>query len=532
MKKLFIGILSVLCLITLCAGLTACAKDKTEEDKLREQGYLISVRYDAGNGGKFLNQENRYVLDMFNPSRYTKDASGKIYIKLLEPTDKKRGSATFSLTREGYFYAGWYQKRELVRNAKGEVVDEQGKTLYQEPITEEFYYDEDYKEAAVPAYTYSDPWDFDKPLEYTVNGEVLDMTLYAAWVPYFSFEYYAKNEKGEWAKYGETSFNYKFNSTAGADGTEGDLNVCYLPDWSETVDGEKCGYMKYDRTGTSFTFPDKFGYTFKAAYTDLSDKGELSGQITTSIRHSGSMDYSTATAINPVQKIYVDFDEGTRFIIATAKQLADNASSTGMYTLIKDLDFNGVNWPAAFESGTFQGVFDGGNHTVKNVTAKHATNAYGNGGLFGKIAKDAEVKDVTFENATLDISNISINETFETNLGMFSGNIETGAKVSNISLVKSTIRIKADIPIRSNNTIYMLAGGDSRGVTSNGIDLVLYGAPVYGGKYLYSIDFDKLEDVEVEIDKTKIYNKEVILKTIEEEEIDQLTKQTILEEYK
>ena len=40
MKKLFIGILSVLCLITLCAGLTACAKDKTEEDKLREQGYL------------------------------------------------------------------------------------------------------------------------------------------------------------------------------------------------------------------------------------------------------------------------------------------------------------------------------------------------------------------------------------------------------------------------------------------------------------------------------------------------------------
>ena len=118
MKKLFIGILSVLCLITLCAGLTACAKDKTEEDKLREQGYLISVRYDAGNGGKFLNQENRYVLDMFNPSRYTKDASGKIYIKLLEPTDKKRGSATFALTREGYFYAGWYQKRELVRNAK------------------------------------------------------------------------------------------------------------------------------------------------------------------------------------------------------------------------------------------------------------------------------------------------------------------------------------------------------------------------------------------------------------------------------
>lgn len=527
MKKLFIGILSVLCLISFCAGLTACAGEKTEEDKMREQGYLISVRYDAGNGGKINNLENRYVLDMFNPSNYTKDASGKIYIKLTEPTKRNK----FFLTRENYFNAGWYQKRELVRNEDGKVVDEQGKTLYQEPITEEFYYDEKFEKAAAPAYTYSDPWDFDKPLEYTVNGEVFDMTLYAAWVPYFSFEYYAKNEKGEWAKYGETSFNYKLNLTK----TDGDLDVCYLPDWSETIDGEKCGYMEYKYarpSGDPFSFPEKTGYTFKAAYTDEN----MTQPISSSIKHSGSMDFSTATAMNPVQKIYVEFEEGTRYIIATAKQLYDTANATGIYTIIKDLDFTGVNWSDTFESGTFRGKIDGGNHTIKNVTANHTNSNRLQGGLFGKITKEAEIKDIIFESATLDIKAISFRETQGANIGMFSGNIETGAKVSNVSLVDSTIKIVGyDIKILSSNNIYMCAGGDSRGVTHNGVNLVIYGRES-GEEYAYSVGYSGLEDVKTEyVEGTEVkelVNKKIILVAKDEEKKPEPEQKTILEEHK
>ena len=52
------------------------------------------------------------------------------------------------------------------------------------------------------AYTYSGKWDFNKdvidPAELT-DGE---MTLYAAWAPFFTYEFYSQNESGVFEKIG------------------------------------------------------------------------------------------------------------------------------------------------------------------------------------------------------------------------------------------------------------------------------------------------------------------------------------------
>ena len=87
MKKNLKIILGLGCLAFLFAGV-AC-KEKTKEEELRDQGYAISVSYDA-NGGSFLNRPGVTIQDWIDPAKYQKDSEGVVHIKLLEPTDPRR----------------------------------------------------------------------------------------------------------------------------------------------------------------------------------------------------------------------------------------------------------------------------------------------------------------------------------------------------------------------------------------------------------------------------------------------------------
>lgn len=520
MKKLFISILSAICLITLCAGLTACAGKDSLLDEYVKKGYVVTVKYDASGGG-FIGVNGSYFVDMFNPSKYAKEADGSVKIKLYDPVDPKRNiPSNGEMVKDGRFFnVGWYQKREVAKDELGNFLGEDGKKIYYEEVSGLFYTDDTCEEQVIPAYTFSDPWDFenDRITAYD-NGELQEFTLYAAWVPYFTFTYYVEetDEDGNttWKPYGtQTSFDYLSNKEKNSD-----LDVCYLPDWSDTmqINGEtvKCGYVEYSHSylfaSGNFDFPKyNDSMQFVAAYEDEGKTKKIEGQI----NHGGSIDYATATAINPDKKIYVEFKKGVEYKVNTAELLSQKGDEDGIYEIMCDLDFsasaNGgkqLEWPSALEFGTFTGTFNGNGHKISGVTAKHNTVDKENGGLFGRVAATAVIKDVTFENTTFDL--ISSGKHTEGYYGAFSGYIEKGATVTNVKMEKVTYKIFGDFSYKTSFDLSLIAGGNSEAVIENkGFSLVLYGKWLYEEEvkgeagseptkisyYLYRFDCKKVE---------------------------------------
>ena len=96
----------------------------------------------------------------------------------------------------------------------------------------------------------------------------------------------------------------------------------------------------------------------------------------------------------------------TEFTLTTADQLAGlaqlvidgNNFSGKTIKLGDDIDLAGKNWtPIGGETKAFYGTFDGGNFSVKNMTAKNSYD-YGNG-FFHSLIGPATVKNVSFNNA-------------------------------------------------------------------------------------------------------------------------------------
>ena len=136
MRKKFRAILALSILGSACCIAGCSAGD--ELDQYQKQGYTIQVTYDA-NGGRFTGRTGVTVIDLFNPSKYQADESGKVHIQLTEPTDSSRtaAGAEVTLTMSGCFFAGWYQNRE-VKTVDGKPVDEAGKELAL--VDGEYYY--------------------------------------------------------------------------------------------------------------------------------------------------------------------------------------------------------------------------------------------------------------------------------------------------------------------------------------------------------------------------------------------------------
>ena len=91
--------------------------------------------------------------------------------------------------------------------------------------------------------------------------------------------------------------------------------------------------------------------------------------------------------------------------IATRDQLLEavraiNAGETGretMYRLTRDLDLAGMDWtPMGDDANTpFQGLFDGGGHTIENFVVRSKNHAQA--GLFGTIGKHGQVCNLTVD---------------------------------------------------------------------------------------------------------------------------------------
>ena len=487
MKKKFRLILALSCLFALCAGGAACA-EPTIVEEYEAQGYTVSVTYDA-NGGLFFNRPGGAIMDMFNPTEYGADSDGVTRIKLIEPTDPSRPTATsdkITLTMQNHFFAGWYQNR-TVKLVDGKPVDETGREL--KLVNEEEgvygYADpaEDEKDLTVtPAYEYSGYWDFENDrVEYT--GEKVAITLYAGWVQYFEFNYYYENN-GEWTKLSDkTTFDYK---TTNAEGSKySDKDTIWIPGWSDGAMNHQYPY----NDGSSFNFPKISGTTFVSAYTDKA-KTE---QIVESYEHSGKIivsagDEGALLIENRVEDIYIVVEKGEQYKIATAEQLVKHANVDGQYELLaSEYDFANLEWPMTFAAATFNGQMKGsGAVTFKNVTVKYASANAKLGGVFGEISATAKIEDVNFENVTVDYQSATVMP--DASFGLLAGNIADKATVTGVN-VSGQMKIGA-VTARAGREpdVNLVANGNRSGVTAGEISLQVYGEELTKNTYYYTCE--------------------------------------------
>ena len=470
MKKKFKRIAIPACLLVACAALfTACA-DKTRKEELQSQGYKISVTYDP-NGGSFLNRPGVTLMDMFNPSDYESE-NGVVSIKLLEPTNANRptsGVSNISLTMPNYFFAGWYQTREL-KLVDGAPVDLNGRKLKKTENDTYVYADLAEGEEAIsvtPVYEYSDYWDFEEDrIEYseaTSKNGVYSMTLYAGWVPYYEFHYWYETSNGVWEEMDEvTAFDYKTTNASGS--STADKDTIFLPEWQNGVMQYKHSYNK----GGEYAFPKIAGKTFSKAYTDEACTQEIVG----STEHIGTLDLETCTAVNRIQNIYVKYDEGERYQITEAKQLVDNPNLKGYYEIQADLDFTDLSWPTTFAYGTFEGKMygkDGQNYTLNKVNVRYNNDSAKTGGIFGTLSKNAEIKNLTFENVTFNLFNIGSRRR-DCSYGLFAGKIEDGAKLTDVA-VGGTFKIGNITKFAGDCMVNLYANGNTEGLIKNAVSL-------------------------------------------------------------
>lgn len=424
-KKLRVILLAVIAVITVLLVTSCDGSPYADYDK---SGYQVSVKYDA-NGGTFT-AGTSVIVDTYSlNSLPTKN--GKKVAKLITPDDASRGSGnSFTPSKNGYTFVGWYAKCEAVTDASGNT-----------------------------AYKYGDMWDFKNDrLELDPNGEYTSgepvLTLYAAWVPKFTFEFYSVDDpttllkEYEVAPYAEIS----------------------MPTWDEK---SSKGEIKM------YQFPKIDGKTFEAVYLDPNKETQLTGNT---VKHSGSVNYEDATAQNSVMKLYIDTVDGNWYHIFNANQLK-NISLSGNYVIENDIDLNNntSNWAEYMNYGKFTGKLigkvreNGEAVKISNITFYQSTGAsvYATG-LFGQIFEGAVVENISFENVTM-IMDTGAPLTSNVSFGLLAGSISDSAVIENVS-VSGTITLdvkcgeKDAFPFKSGYSIGLVCGtGNTHGVDYSNI---------------------------------------------------------------
>ena len=419
MKKLWkLSFLFVLLLLTV-ACITACGKWEDTYAALDEEGHSVSVRFDVGSG-VLAGTNDVYVVDVFSLDDMKTDSSGNKYAYLLTPDDAMRGDgARYSVSNDGYFLAGWYQERTPRVNAQGEALDEYGQ-LCSESGKEQ-------------GYTYAKKWDFSKPMTVDPKGDYSAgenyMTLYAAWIPYFEFEFYAVDANGASQQIGEAVSSIELE----------------LPEWDMTtgdIDMKK--------------FPVRDGMTFDKVYLDAALTQPAPEKIT------GNWDPETGTFTKTETiKLYTTWTEGEWFRIYNAQQFKNRSRLNGNYILYADLDFSNVVWSTTLAQGEFTGKIIGNGHTISAVKVIQADGAARFGGLFGRISDTAEIRDVNFADITYEI--FAGSRTNGVSFGLLAGIAAEGAVLENVTVSGNLVLNTGNLP--NDYTIGLIFGqGDASAI--------------------------------------------------------------------
>ena len=350
---------------------------ETFYNQFNDQGYTVNITFDA-NGGSFKGYDST-IIDLYNPTNV-----GEEGIKILAPDDPARDkSNTMTISKAEHFLAGWYTERTPIDPNNPDA-----------------------------GYIYSGKWDFETSRFHpdpnkTYSADESALTLYAAWIPYYQYEIYAENEKGEMVLIA----------------TAADINLT-IPEWREG-----------DVTLRMDNFPTREGYTLEGVYYDEAMTEKVEGISTDSGNKkyiTGEWDEATGTSLTPTIKLYTTWQEGERYRIYSVNDLQKNANANGYYEIYADLDFQGYEWPAAFVNNKFTGKIIGNGHTISNVSILSDSRGLVGYGMFSSIGATASMENVTFENIihTINIMDVGQGSGF----GLLTGNAENGAKFTNVEL--------------------------------------------------------------------------------------------------
>ncbi len=434
MKKYWKYLIAVALLGGAAIATAGCSQWDPVYKHMDEDGYTVSVRFDA-NGGTISGKDEVSVVDVFKLSDYTPDADGRVSIRILDLSDEARQKVgNYSADRVGYFLAGWYTERTPRVNADGEALDDYGELVSDS--------------GRAQGYTYSGRWDFDSDrlvvdTDETYSSFDTQMTLYAAWIPEITYEFYAKDNAGSFVKL-ETS------------STEMPMEVTF-PDWNE-----KTGKQDLHNV------PKRAGMTFVSAFMDE----QMTTPVPETIKSTDYVDYERGIALQSTVAIYTNWKEGTWYRIETAKQLFDIGDPSGSYELLADLDFANQLWPTNFTKTEFKGTIVGGGCTIRNVTVNQGDSNQYFGGLFGAIGASADIRDVTFENITYSLQAGS--RMAAPSFGVLAGTLRDGAVLDGVS-VSGTLEIGGECYPTGDYSIGLLFGlGDTpAGMTHENITCVL-----------------------------------------------------------
>ncbi len=421
---------------TLLAAVTlgACTLSNNPYKDHAADGYNVFVSFDA-NGGLVAGASDSRFVDTYKAEAVQKG------VKLLLPGDTRRGEGkkdSTVVTREGYTLYGWYRSAEQARvDALGNKLDENGALCIQTGNPQ--------------GYVYSGKWDFAEDvltmgdLKRVTHAGVdgYGITLYAAWIPNYSYEFFAENEAGEWESYGTAVKPANTDSIP-------------VPSWNSET-----GQLSYG------TVPRLSGKTLEHIYVDPGKTEEFKDVIP----HAGRVDDATATATDTVVACYTTWREGNWFKISTPAQFNANLQADGCYEILQDLDF--TQTANLFWNGgrlEFRGTILGGGHTVKGISTTQA-NDFTAGGVFGKIAADAVIENVHFEDVTLSVTNAT--RLVGGLYGLLAGDVSANARIEGVTLTGTIFA--GDLIDERNFTNFTigLVGGNlvTAGIATDGIEV-------------------------------------------------------------
>ena len=141
--------------------------------------------------------------------------------------------------------------------------------------------------------------------------------------------------------------------------------------------------------------------------------------------------------------------------------------------LTADVDLNNMQWTAiGTKTNNFTGSFDGNNHTIKNLKIAESEAKEGKAylGFFG-YAKNATIKNVTFENVNLNIACLDI-EHSQGHIGAVAGSLEGTSTIENVT-VKGDIFVESTVTANGASRVAVVAGGNSYGnVTMKNVHVI------------------------------------------------------------
>ena len=413
-------------MLTVLCILTGCSQWELPYEGLNKEGYTVSVRFDPA-GGAFANTENVQVVDVFKLADAKRDASGNYQLSLITPDDSRRGDRAFSISKNGCFFAGWYRECAPRTDASGNPLDAYGRPTSESGLEQ--------------GYTYSGRWDFENDTlsvpEGNYSSEAPFLTLYAAWIPYFNFEFYVQNAHGGFDLYESKQ-----------------LISLDIPAWDTST-----GKLNMN------SFPEISGKTFVGAYLDEA----MTKPVTETL--SGDIDYEHGISATEKICVYTKFAEGEWYRISSAEQFVRNSKLGGCYYIEADLDFTGLNWSAALAGGAFSGKIEGGGHKFSNITFIQADNSKTNGGLFGSLASGASIKGVTFENIKYTLGAGSRMQ--GSHFALLCGQLSADAVLEGITVANSEFIISGNIYPQAYTLGALVGNGDNRGISLSGIKVSL-----------------------------------------------------------